>query len=45
MSSTPLQELIPYSSRFPIPKFAYVTAYYIGLIVIGVRKYIGLCPI
>jgi len=45
ISSTPLQEPIPYSSRSPIPKFARVTAYYIGLIVIEARKYMGSCPV
>ena len=44
-SFTPLQELLPYSSRSPVPKFACVIAYYIGLIIIGVRKYIGLYPV
>jgi len=44
-SFTPLREPIPYGSHSPIPKFAYVIAYYIGLVVIEARKYMGLCPV
>jgi len=45
ISSTPLRELIPYDSRSPVPKFAYIIAYYIGLVIIGARKYMGLYPV
>jgi len=45
ISSTPLREPIPYGSRSPVSKFARVIAYYIGLVVIRAKKYIGLCPI
>ena len=44
-SSTPLREPIPYGSRSPVPKFAYIIAYRVGLVIIGARKYIGLYPV
>ena len=44
-SLIPLRELIPCNSYSPVPKFARVTAYCVGLVVTGVKKYMGLYPI